>query len=91
MEPDLNDLDGFSNSLSNLALKTPEQRKILKTSDTKQPKTASKVTFEPPPGSFNITFDTSESESEDEALKLTSIVSPTQKTPEKPLQGMIFI
>ena len=89
MELDSNDLDGFSNSLSNLALKTPEQRKILKTSNNIKQETASKVTFQPPPGTFNITFDTSESESENEELELTSVIDPTQKTPDKPLKGIV--
>ena len=86
MEHDSNDLDGFSNSLSHLALKTPEQRKILKTINNTKSRTASKVTFEPPPGTFNITFDTSESESDDDNPE-NSIIDPTQKTPDKPLKG----
>ena len=88
MECELNDIDTFSSSLSNLLLKTPEQKTILKTSeDSQHSKTANKVTFQPRPGLFNITFDTSESE--DESPNLTSIICPTQKTPEKPLIGKV--
>lgn len=87
MEHNSNDLDGFSNSLSHLALKTPEQiKKILKTSNNTKSRTASKVTFEPPPGTFSITFDTSESESDNDNPE-NSIIDPTQKTPHKPLKG----
>ncbi|XP_066917904.1 microcephalin-like isoform X2 [Clytia hemisphaerica] len=82
----------FTENLNELCLKTPEQKKILKTGTT-QPKTANKVTFEPAPGTFNITFDTSDSES-DEDLDLNAIVNQTTspKSPEKPLAGVtVFV
>uniref|UniRef100_A0A7M5XIP5 Uncharacterized protein n=1 Tax=Clytia hemisphaerica TaxID=252671 RepID=A0A7M5XIP5_9CNID len=75
----------FTENLNELCLKTQEQKKILKTGTT-QPKTANKVTFEP---ALNITFDTSDSES-DEDLDLNAIVNQTTspKSPEKPLAGI---
>ena len=82
--------NAFTDNLNELCLKTPEQRKILKTGTT-QPRTANKVTFEPAPGTFNITFDTSDSES-DEDLDLNAIVNQTTspKSPDKPLIGILF-
>jgi len=85
---DLFHINDFTNNLNELCLKTPKQKKIL---NAEQKKTVNKVTFEPPPGTFNITFDTSESESDDDAIDDNVNLNPTidslQESPEKPLTG----